>query len=135
MHTASSTIKKISLVLLIILYIGAGINHFWHPAGYYSIIPPYIPNPYIVNIIAAVAELISGSMLIFPKTRKPAVYGIIAMLIAFIPAHIYMIQKGGCMGTSICMSLTGALLRLVPLQFILMLWAWWHRNDPQKIFG
>jgi uncharacterized membrane protein len=119
--------KKISLILLIILYAGAGINHFIHPAGYYSIIPSYLPNPYLLNIVAGVAEIIAAVLLVIPGTRKLGVYLIIAMLIAFIPAHIYMIQKGGCMGADICIPLWGAWLRLFPLQFILIAWAWWHR--------
>ncbi len=120
-------IKNIALILIIILYIGAGINHFWHPLGYYSIIPPYLPDPYVINILAGISELILGILLLFPNTRKAAAYGIILMLIAFIPAHIYMIQQGGCMGPkpALCIPLWLAWVRLFPLQFILMWWAWW----------
>ena len=123
-------LRRVSLFLLILLYIGAGINHFWHPAGYYSIIQPYLPDPYLINILAGIAELILGTMLIFPRTRRLAAYGIIAMLIAFIPAHVYMIQKGGCMGPkpALCISLWLAWIRLFPLQFILMWWAWANRR-------
>lgn len=123
-------LKKISLVLLIMLYIGAGINHFWHPAGYYSIIPPYFTNPYLINILSGLAEIILGVLLIFRATRKVAAYGIILMLIAFIPAHVYMIQKDGCMGPkpAICTTPFIAWIRLFPLQFVLMWWAWWHRK-------
>ena len=120
--------KKISLILLIILYAGAGVNHFVHPVGYYSIIPPYLPNPYLINIIAGIAEIIAAILLIIPNARTWGVYLIVAMLIAFIPAHIYMIQKGGCMGAEICIPLWGAWLRLFPLQFILIAWALWHRK-------
>ena len=121
---------RVSLILLILLYIGAGINHFWHPLGYYSIIPPYLPDPYLINILAGLSELILGIMLIFRKTRRIAVYGIIAMLIAFIPAHIYMIQKGGCMGPkpALCITPWLAWVRLFPLQFILIWWAWTNRK-------
>ena len=120
--------KKISLLLLIVLYAGAGINHFVHPQGYYSIIPPYLPNPYLINILSGIAEIIAAVLLVFPSTRKLGSYMIILMLIAFIPAHVYMIQKGGCMGKEICIPLWGAWLRLFPLQFILIAWAWWHRK-------
>ena len=120
--------KKLSLILLIILYAGAGINHFIHPTGYYTIIPPYLPNHYLINILAGFAEIICAVLVTIPATRKLGAYIIIAMLIAFIPAHIYMIQKGGCMGKEICIPLWGAWLRLFPLQFILIAWAWWHRK-------
>ncbi len=120
--------KKVSLVLLIVLYAVAGINHFVHPAGYYSIIPPYLPNPILINILAGVAELICAVLLAIPATRKLGAYLVLAMLTAFIPAHIYMIQKGGCMDKEICIPLWGAWLRLFPLQFVLIAWAWWHRK-------
>jgi uncharacterized membrane protein len=120
--------KKVSLVLLIVLYAVAGINHFVHPAGYYSIIPPYLPNPIVINILAGVAEIICAVLLVIPSTRKLGSYLVVAMLIAFIPTHIYMIQKGGCMGKEICIPLWGAWLRLIPLQFVLIAWAWWHRK-------
>ncbi len=121
-------IKKISLIILICLYAGAGINHFIHPNAYYSIIPPYLPNPHLINILAGIAEIICAVSLAIPATRKLGAYLVVAMLIAFIPAHIYMIQKGGCMGAEICIPLWGAWLRLFPLQFILIAWAWWHRK-------
>ncbi len=120
-------LKKISLVLLILLYTGAGINHFGHPAFYYSIMPPYLPNTYLINIAAGTSEIILGILLIFSKTRRFAVYMIIAMLVSFISVHIYMIQKGGCMNQLVCIPLWKAWLRLA-LQPVLILWAWWHRK-------
>lgn len=117
-------IKRISLVIMIVFYIGAGINHFWHPYGYYTLIPPYLPNPVLINIVSGIAEVGLGLLLIFRQTKKIAAYGIILMLIAFIPAHIYMIQKGGCMNEGLCFPLWVAWIRLFPLQFLLMWWAW-----------
>ncbi len=121
-------IKKISFLLLIILYAGAGINHFIHGSFYYPIIPPYFPNPVLINNIAGIVEILAAALLIFPTTRKYGAYLIVAMLISFIPAHIYMIQKAGCMSEQICIPLWAAWLRLVPLQFILMWWAWSQRK-------
>ena len=119
--------KKVSLLLLILLYVGAGINHFWHPDFYYPIIPPYLPNPYLINIAAGISEIVLGILLIFSNTRTFAVYMIIAMLIAFIPVHVYMIQKGGCMNERVCIPLWEAWLRIF-LQPVLIFWAWWHRK-------
>jgi uncharacterized membrane protein len=130
-----NTLKQAALALLILLYICAGINHFWHPLPYYSIIPPYLPKPYLINIAAGVFELLFGLMLIFSSTRKMAAYGIVLMLIAFIPAHIYMIQKGGCMGPkpALCIPLWLAWVRLFPLQFILIWWAFASRSLRFKV--
>ena len=124
-------IKKAGLWVLIIFYIGAGINHFWHPIGYLSIIPPYFTNPHFINMLAGFFEILFGLMLIAPSMRRLAGYGIALMLIAFIPAHIYMIQKGGCMGPkpALCIPLWLAWVRLFPLQFILI---WWALKNTQE---
>ncbi len=111
-----------------VFYIVAGINHFRNPENYYVIIPSYLPNPVLINIISGIAEIVLGILLIFPKTRKLAAYGIIILLVAFIPAHICMIQKGWCMGSGYCLPAWATWVRLFPLQFLLMWWAWSNRK-------
>ena len=116
--------KKISVILIPLLYIGAGINHFLYPDGYYKIIPNYLPYPVFINLFSGVAEIILGVFFIFLKTRLIAVYGIIALLFAFIPAHIVMIQNGFCVFNSYCLPQWALWFRLFPLQFLLILWVW-----------
>ena len=120
--------KKICLYLLILLYFFAGINHFWHPSFYLPIIPPYFSNPVLINYVAGVAEIILAILLIFSTTRKIAAYGIIAMLIAFIPAHIYFIQKGNFkLGNNTMTPIIGW-IRLIIIHPLLIAWAWWYRK-------
>ena len=121
-------LRKFSLLAMIAVYLLAGINHFIKPAMYYPIIPPYLPWPVTINIISGIAEILLAGMLIFESTRRLAAIGIIIMLIAFIPAHVYMIQKGGCMSAAVCIPAWAAWLRLFPLQFLLMYWAWTNRK-------
>ena len=121
-------LRKFSLLAMIAVYLLAGINHFIKPAMYYPIIPPYLPWPVTINIISGIAEIILAGMLVFKSTRRLAAIGIIIMLIAFIPAHVYMIQKGGCMSAEVCIPAWAAWLRLFPLQFLLMYWAWTNRK-------
>jgi uncharacterized membrane protein len=121
-------IKKISFILLIILFASAGVNHFIHQAFYYPMFPPYMPKPALLNILAGIVEVVAAVLLIFPSTRKYGAYLIIATLITFIPIHVYMIQMGGCMSKDICIPTWAAWIRLFPLQFILMYWAWGHRK-------
>lgn len=116
--------KKISYILIPLFYIGAGINHFIQPDGYYKIIPAYLPQPVFINLFSGAAEIILGILFLFSKTRTLAAYGIIAMLIAFIPAHIVMIQNGFCLSNGYCLPVWATWVRLFPLQFLLMLWVW-----------
>ena len=117
-------LKKVSLILLCVFYIVAGINHFWHPATYLDLIPPYFPNHYLLNIISGICEIIAGVLMLFPVTRKISAYLIIALLIAFIPAHIYLIQQQGCVSKHLCVAEWIGWIRLFPFQIILMWWAW-----------
>lgn len=120
--------KQISLFLLIALYLIGGANHFIQPNGYLKLIPPYLPFPQLLNLLAGFFELLFGLMLIFKRTRKYAVYGIILMLIAFVPAHIYMIRIAPFMLGKWLVTKTIAWIRL-PLQAVLIAWAFWHRKD------
>src|SRR5476651_1171170 len=83
--------KKISLITLIAGYCLAGVNHFWHPDGYIHIIPPYIPYPKLMNILAGGFEALFGLMLMLPGTRRLAALAIILMLVAFMPVHVQMV--------------------------------------------
>ena len=120
--------KKVLLVLLILLYVLAGINHFWHPAFYLRLIPPNIPNHILVNTLAGVAELVLGIMLIFPFTRKAAAYGIVAMLVAFIPSHVYSIEMAGCNNGELCPAFVVSWVRFFVIHPFLIAWAWRFRK-------
>ncbi|WP_184545093.1 DoxX family protein [Mucilaginibacter sp. FT3.2] len=118
-------LKNISLVVLIAGYTFAGINHFWHPGGYISIIPRYIPYPVLMNTLAGIFEISFALMLIWPGARPWAVYGIILMLAAFLPVHIDMALHAPLQVGSLNVTPFTAWLR-VAFQPALMLWVWWH---------
>jgi uncharacterized membrane protein len=121
------TMKKILLYLQSIFYTAAGINHFCSPDIYYTLIPPYFPSHPILNIIAGTVEIICGALLLFKITRKWAAYGIVLMLLAFVPAHIYHMQMKGCL-PGLCFPEWTVWLRLFLLHPILIAWAWWYRK-------
>lgn len=81
---------NVLLYLMAALYTLAGINHFRSPRGYLAIMPPFIPNPGLMNIISGLAEIGLGIGLLFPQTRVWAAWGVIALLVAIFPANIYM---------------------------------------------
>jgi uncharacterized membrane protein len=120
-------VKKILLYLQSVFYILAGYNHFRHPEIYYTLIPPYLPLHPAINIIAGIAEMVLGSCLSFNSTRKWAAYGIVLMLLAFIPAHIYHMQMKGCL-PGLCLPEWAVWLRLFLFHPVLIAWAWWYRK-------
>ncbi len=117
--------KKLSLWVLIIGYLVAGTNHFRNPASYINIIPAYIPYPVVTNVLSGAAEVLLALLLISPKTRHYAAWGIIAMLIAFLPVHIDMIINAPMQLGSITVTPILAWLRIL-FQPVLILWAWWY---------
>lgn len=126
------TFKKLSLYTLIVFYILAGINHFRNPASYVRIIPYYLPYPILLNILAGCFEIIFGILLIFTKTRIYAAWGIILMLIAFLPVHISMIRDAPLQLGNLTVTPLVAWVRLLILQPLLILWAWWYAKKGKK---
>jgi len=120
-------LKKASLVVMVVFYLAAGANHFRDPQSYLKIIPNYFPYKPVLNIAAGFFELLFGVMLMFDKTRTLAAWGIISMMIAFIPVHIQMVKDAPfLLGGRITISPLVAWIRLVVLQPLLILWAWWY---------
>jgi uncharacterized membrane protein len=105
-------------------YLIAGINHFINPENYYPLIPAYLPFPEFLNILSGIAEVTFAIGLLFPKYQKISAWGIILMLIAFIPAHIYFIQIDSCIPDGICVPKWGGWVRLIIIHPILIGWAW-----------
>ncbi len=110
--------------LLIVFYAFAGSYHFINPDFYFGLIPDYLPYPTIINYLSGCLEILFAIGVALPKTRTFAVKGIIALLILFIPSHVYFIQIGSCIENSLCVAPWVAWLRLVIVHPLLVLWAW-----------
>ena len=121
---ANGKIMKLLWYALGGFYIVAGVNHFVSPEFYIPLIPPYFPYPEIINIVAGIAEIVLGAMVFYQKTLRLACYAIIAMLIAFIPAHVYFIQIDSCIEGGLCTPQWLGWVRLVVIHPILILWAY-----------
>lgn len=124
MPDGRSRIKRLSTLLMALFFIAAGANHFLNPAFYLPLIPDYIPFHSGVNGLSGVAEIGLGMGLFSARTRKLSSTGIILLLVAFIPSHVYFIQVGGCIEGGLCTPLWVAWLRLVVVHPLLILWAW-----------
>ena len=122
-------IYKFFLWLYALFYVLAGCNHFLSTEVYYVIIPKWLPAPEFLIYFSGILEIILGLLLLFDRTRKFAALLIILMLIAFIPAHIYMIWKAPFMLGEIMVTPLIAWLRL-PFQLVFIGWAWYYYRNP-----
>jgi uncharacterized membrane protein len=115
-----STAQRIGVVLAAIFYVVAGALHFIKPAPYLRIMPPYIPWHVALVRVSGVFEILGGLGLLVSETRRPAAWGLIALLIAVFPANMYMathpIEAGAA---SIAPALRWGRL---PLQLLLVWW-------------
>ena len=119
--------KKISLYLIVLLYVLAGINHFCNPDFYEAIMPAYIGFHKLLISISGVCEIVLGLMMIPTSTRKIAATLITMMLTLFLWLHIQMLID---FSKNHDKHLWIAILRM-PLQFILIAWAYSFVRTPQ----
>jgi len=129
--------RTVMKYLLAISFIGAGLNHFANPEFYMRIMPPYLPWPSALHLIAGFFEFVFGVMLLIPRFQKWAAWGLIALLLAVYPANIHMAVNRHLYPE---LGMTFHWIRL-PLQLVLIAWAWWFtkadedkglKYEPQK---
>lgn len=118
-------LQKVIIHALGYFYVVAGVNHFLTPDFYLPLIPPFFSNPERINVIAGVAELLLGLGVLYFPTRKRAAWGILVLLVCFIPSHVYFIQVGSCIRDGLCVPPIVGWLRLVLIHPILLYWAFW----------
>lgn len=121
-------IKLILKYVLAVALVLAGINHFLNPQFYLKMMPPVLPAPLFLNYLSGVFEILFGVLLAVPRFSRFAAWGIILLLIAVFPANIYMAINPHL---SPDISPTALYIRL-PLQFVLIAWAFWFTRDKKS---
>ena len=122
-----SRTKAVSKYVLAVFMIGAGMMHFAKQDFYVKIMPPYLPAHYELVILSGIFEVVLGALLLVPKLSSLAAWGMIALLIAVFPANIYLFQNPDILPAPPILHL----LRL-PLQGLLILWAYWHTKPKSQ---
>jgi uncharacterized membrane protein len=102
------------------LFILAGILHFLFPRVYRRILPPWIPSKTMVVYVSGVLEILFGTCLFFPSFRIAGLYGIMILLVLFLPVHTNMLRdSNAAMGIP-----SWILLLRIPLQGLLIYWVY-----------
>ena len=111
----------IGRVLLGGLFIGAGILHFVATPVYEKIMPGYLPAPHALVLVSGAFEIAGGVGVLVPSTRKAAAWGLVALLVAVMPANIQMAMDHATKWRNIPEWLLWARL---PLQLPMIWWCW-----------
>jgi len=102
-------------------FIGAGLNHFLSPRFYEAMVPPSLQDERKrIVLLSGVAELLGGLGVLIPSTRRLSGVGLIALLGAVFPANLYMAREP----ERFKKVPRWALYARLPLQPLMMLWAW-----------
>lgn len=111
-------IKQILTILFGIFILLGGMVHFVNPAMYLPFIPDFLPAM-AVNYAAGMVEIMAGICVFIPRVRSFGTLVILVLMVAFLPLHVADVFKEH----PVIGSHQIALFRL-PLQFVLIAWAW-----------
>jgi uncharacterized membrane protein len=130
LRSLARRLKRPLLFVMGPLYVVAGVLHFVVPELYVQIVPPVLPAPLALVYLSGVAEIAVGIGVLVPRTRRYAAWGTVALLLAIFPANVYMATHGvvveGMPGGGD--PSTVARWARLPLQGVLVLWAYWYTN-------
>lgn len=121
-------IKTVFKLVFALIFVSAGVLHFVHSEIFVKIMPPVFPFPLFLVYLSGLFEIVLGIMLLIPEYTRYAALGLIALLIAVFPANIYM-----ALNPQLFPDINPTLLYLrLPLQFVLIAWAYWFTTGTQK---
>lgn len=87
-------LRMIALVLFAFFFVFAGIAHFAQGEGFAAMLPLWIPFRLELVYVTGLLEIILAILLLWPSTRKQAMFWTIVYLIVIFPANIYAAIAG-----------------------------------------
>jgi uncharacterized membrane protein len=136
------------MYFMAMLYIVAGVSHFLTPEFYLKMMPRYLPYHLELVYLSGLFEIMCGLLLLFARTQVLGVWLTITLLIAVcksnpsivcplssfilaftVPANIQMAQDYWSTNHN---QKYFTLVRL-PMQFVLIWWAYQYRQPVQHI--
>ena len=115
-------------------YVVGGVLHFVAPDVYEQVVPPQLPRPKTLVYLSGFAEVGLGLGVLFERTRRPSAYGLVALLLAVFPANVYMAVADDLELEGVPERFSDpddtALWARLPLQAVLIAWAWWYTDEP-----
>lgn len=117
------------LFLMGLLYVVAGVLHLLVPAPFERIVPRELPASRALVYLSGLAEIALGVGVLVPRTRRTSAKGLILLLLAVFPANVNMAVRdvgANPLPERVEGLYDAALWIRLPLQGVLIAWAWWY---------
>jgi uncharacterized membrane protein len=123
-----SLAKRLGWWALGLFYLFAGWNHFRIPEFYVPMMPPALPAHRELVELSGVAEFALGIAALvlggaIPRLRRWIAWGVIALLVAVLPANLYIAFENVALGGANEGAGVWNWVRL-PFQVLFIAWAW-----------
>jgi len=117
----ASRAARAGLAFVFLWFFVGGIAHFAFTQAEMRIVPPWFAWPLAAVLVSGGFELLGAIALLWPASRRAALWGLFVLTLAVTPAHFYMLQE-----PQLFPSVPGwALVLRLPLQVALLaLMAW-----------
>ncbi len=122
-HPALSTPEARAAVAAGLFFIGAGAMHFLMPERYDAMIPPPLPSPRFWVLLSGAFQVAGGVGLLVRRTRRLAALGVIALLVAILPANIHEAVKSS--GSHVLPMPDWYFWLRIPFQLVYIAWVAW----------
>jgi uncharacterized membrane protein len=118
--------------LLAAAMITVGLLHFANPDPFVRIVPAYLPAPRLLVYVSGFFEVLGGAGLLVPPAQRAAAWGLVALYVAVFPANLNMAVNHVYLSPDKPIPDLALWARL-PLQAVLIAWAWWYtRKDARS---
>jgi len=113
-------VKYVFSLLLGLFMIYGGVNHILKPLFYLPFVPNFFPFRETIVFLSGLLEILVGVGLFIPLFRQWSAWIVLAMMLAFLPIHIWDIFRSDpAIGSH-----AAALIR-APFQLIFIAWSAW----------
>ncbi|MFP6806203.1 MAG: hypothetical protein VB957_03310 [Pseudomonadales bacterium] len=116
------------LGIVFLWFFGGGVMHFINPDIFVAIVPPWVPYALAAVYISGFFEVVLALLIIWPKSRPMAGWGLVALTIAVTPANVHMWLHPELFPEVDPSDLS---VRLV-IQVVLLFTIWWSTRIEQK---
>ena len=110
-------------VLLGSLLVLAGVMHFVVPSAYQRIVPRVLGHSRALVFGSGAAQILTGLLLAWPRTRRLGGWFAAVLLVAVFPANVQMALDGGIPGKGFPLGSPALAWARLPLQVPLVAWA------------